>query len=56
VDSEKNDEGEFKEHITNEHILNVVQEERSMVSTIRNRQKNRTGHIFRGNSLMKIAK
>jgi len=30
----------WKEHRTNEDILSMVQEERSMVSTIRNKQKN----------------
>ena len=33
----------------------MAQEERSLISTIRNRQKNWLGHVLRGNSLMKIA-
>ena len=33
----------------------MVQEERSLMSTIRNRQKNWLGHVLRGNSLIKIA-
>ena len=45
----------WKEHRTNEDILCMVQEERSLMSTIRNRQKNWLGHVLRGNSLMQIA-
>ena len=39
----------------NEDLLCMIQEERSLISTIRNRQKNWLGHVLRGNSLIKIA-
>ena len=43
----------WKERKTNEDILSMVQKEKSMVSSIRKKQKSWIDHILRGNSLMK---
>jgi hypothetical protein len=43
----------WTEHKTNDDVLKIVQEERTMIDTIRRRQKNWIGHILRGNSLLK---
>jgi len=36
------------EHISNEELLKLVEEERSLLMTIRTRQRNWMGHIMRG--------
>jgi len=41
----------WSEHITNE--LTMVGEQRSLMDTIRQRQRNWIGHILRGNSLLR---
>jgi len=38
---------------TNEEVLQVVQEERSLMHVIWRRKKNCIGHIFRGESLLR---
>ena len=43
----------WTEHKTNEEVLKTVGEERSLVNTIRRRQKNWIGHILRGDTLLK---
>ena len=44
----------WKEHITNEEVLMMVDEKRAMISTIRQRQWNWIGHVLRGDSLLKV--
>ena len=39
---------------TNEEVLKIVQEEKTLMDTIRKRQMNWMGHVLRGNSLLKI--
>jgi hypothetical protein len=41
------------EHITNEEVLKIVGEERSMLNTIRERQRRWIGHVLRGDSLLR---
>lgn len=43
----------WTEKKTNEEVLDLVQEERSLVNTIRQRQRNWIGHILRGESLLR---
>jgi len=43
----------WKEHKTNEEILQKVGEERSLLKTIRERQRKWIGHIMRGDSLLR---
>lgn len=43
----------WTEHKSNEEVLKKVEEERSLMNTIRTRQKNWMGHILRGNSLQR---
>lgn len=43
----------WTEHITNEEVLQMVGEKRSLITTIRERQKNWVGHVLRGDSLLK---
>src|SRR6218665_1874276 len=41
------------EHISNEEVLKLVEEERSLLTIIRTRQWNWMGHIVRGDSLQR---
>src|SRR6218665_2443416 len=41
----------WTEHISNEEVLKLVEEERSMLTTVRTRQRNYMGYIMRGYSL-----
>ena len=41
------------EHKSNEEVLKQVNEERSLMNTIRTRQKNWIGHVLRSNSLQR---
>jgi hypothetical protein len=43
----------WTEHQSNEEVLRKVQEERTLMNTIRKRQTNWIGHILRGDSLLK---
>src|SRR6218665_1696538 len=43
----------WTEHISNEEVLTLVVEERSLISTIRARQRNWMGHLLRGDSLQR---
>src|SRR6478609_534348 len=38
----------------NEQVLSSMNEKRSLIKTIRNRKKNRIGHVVRGDGLMKL--
>src|SRR6218665_2363074 len=40
----------WTEHISNKEVLTLVGEERSLISTIRARQRNWMGHLLRGDS------
>src|SRR6218665_3059928 len=42
----------WTEHISNE-VLKLVEEERSLLAIVRTRQRNRMGHIMRGDSLQR---
>ena len=43
----------WTEHKTNEEILETIGEERSLIRTIKSRQKKWIGHTLRGESLLK---
>ena len=43
----------WRDHKTNEEVLRMVEEEQTLITTIRRRQKIWIGHIFRGNGLLK---
>jgi len=43
----------WTEHMTNEEVLQRVDEKRSLITTIRERQKNWIGHVLRGDSLLR---
>src|SRR6218665_2516824 len=43
----------WTEHISNEEVLTLVGEERSLISTIIARQRNWMGHLLRGDSLQR---
>ena len=43
----------WRDHKTNEEVLRMVEEERTLITKIRRRQKTWIGHIFRGNGLLK---
>src|SRR6218665_1532459 len=43
----------WTEHRTNKEVLKKVEEKRSLMDTIRTRQKNWIGHILRGNSVQR---
>ena len=43
----------WTEHKTNEDVLKTVDEERTLVNTIRRRQKNWIGHALRGDPLLR---
>ena len=43
----------WQDHITNEEVLNKVNEKRSLINTLTRRQKNWIGHVLRGNNLIK---
>ena len=43
----------WRERITNEEVLNIVSEQKHLVTTIVQRKKNWIGHILRGESLLK---
>ena len=42
----------WTEHITNEKVLEMVQEKRILIKTIEDRQKNWVGHVLRSDSLL----
>jgi len=41
----------WTEHRSNQEVLNMVEESRSLMNTIRQRQKNWLGHVLRSESL-----
>ena len=43
----------WRDHKTNEEVLRMVGVERTLILTIRRRQKNWMGHILRGDGLQK---
>ena len=43
----------WMEHITNEEVLNMVDEERDIICTIRERQRKWIGHTLRNDSLLR---
>lgn len=43
----------YEEHVTNEEVLERVEEDRSIIKTIRKRQKTWIGHVLRGESLFR---
>jgi hypothetical protein len=43
----------WTEHVTNEDVLKRVEEKRSLMAALRERQKNWIGHILRGDSLLR---
>ncbi len=43
----------WKEKITNEAVLEMVEERKSLINTIQNRQRNWIGHVLRGDSLLR---
>ena len=43
----------WTKHVSNEEVLMMVEEERSLLDTIKIRQKNWVGHLLRGDSLQK---
>src|SRR6218665_1238565 len=43
----------WMEHKTNEEILQMVDEKRSLIGIIRSQQRNWLGHIMRGDSLLR---
>ena len=43
----------WTEHRTNTEVLEMVQEKRSLMNTIRQRQKKWLGHLLRGDSLVR---
>jgi len=42
----------WTEHRSNQEVLDMVDENRSLMNTIRQRQKNWLGHVFRSESLL----
>jgi len=42
----------WTEHTTNEEVLAMIGEDRSLIHTIRKRQNKRMGHTLRGDSLL----
>ena len=44
----------WTEHITNEKVLEMVQEKRILIKTIEDRQKNWVGHVLRSESLLRM--
>ena len=43
----------WTEHIMNDQVLTMVGEQRSLMDTVRERQRNWIGYILRGNSLLR---
>ena len=43
----------WTEHKTNEKVLEMVQEKRLLIKSIRDRQKNWVGHVLRSDSLLR---
>jgi len=43
----------WMEHRTNEEILQMMDEKRSLIGVIQSRQRNWLGHILRGDSLLR---
>jgi exonuclease III len=43
----------WEDYKTNEEVLQMVQEERTLIETIRKRQRNWLGHMWRGDSLLR---
>ena len=43
----------WTEHKTNEEVLEMVQEKRMLIKTIRDRQKNWVWHVLRSDSLLR---
>src|SRR6218665_2553172 len=50
---EKDGKDQWRDMKTNEEVLKMVQEERSLVDVIWRRKKNWIGHILRGESLLR---
>ena len=42
----------WTQHRSNQEVLDIVDENRSFMNTIRQRQKNRLGHVLRSESLL----
>src|SRR6218665_803684 len=53
VDMAKNGKNQLDGTLSNEEVLTLVGEERSLISTIRARQRNWMGHLLRGDSLQR---
>ena len=49
----KTEKMSWTEHITNDQVLTMVGEQRSLMDTIRKRQRNWIGHVLKGNSVWK---
>jgi len=43
----------WTEHRSNQDVLDMVDENRSLMNTVRQRQKNRSGHVLRSESLLR---
>jgi hypothetical protein len=43
----------WTDHITNKDVLRIVGEKRSLMETVRRRQKNWIGHVLRGDCLLR---
>ena len=43
----------WTQHMSNKEVLNIVKEEKTIIQTIKQRQKNWIGHILRGDSLFR---
>jgi len=43
----------WTEHRSNQDVLDMVDENRSLMNTVRQRQKNRSGHVLRSESFLR---
>ena len=43
----------WRDKITNEQVLEIVKEKRTLIDVIRSRKKKWIGHVLRGNGLLK---
>ena len=43
----------WRDKITNEQVLEIVKEKRTLINVIRSRTKKWIGHVLRGNGLLK---
>ena len=43
----------WRDKITNEQVLGIVKEKRTLIDVIRSRKKKWIGHVLRGNRLLK---